>query len=222
MSTDHLARAKEYIAKGDGYYARAVDEIRSAQRQDPTLSYREIGERVGKSATWCSKLVQAATSDEALEAPFGGDYNAPSRKAGAKKVLREADDDTVTEIVAALPTEAVRRIAAKSTERIESERKATVERNEAREQADPERAALRRKQVVLDVNYELSTARVAIENGSADYAANENDFDAGERENLLRRLIGIRDAVNAFSVMVDTGDLGLVDEITEFLAEVAD
>lgn len=59
---DHLARAKEYIAQGDNYYAKAADEIIAARQADPGLSYAAIGARVGKGETWCKDLVRSRTN----------------------------------------------------------------------------------------------------------------------------------------------------------------
>jgi hypothetical protein len=50
--TDHLAKAKEYLAKGEDYYRKAAEEIVAAQKDDPTLSNGAIGARLGKSDEW--------------------------------------------------------------------------------------------------------------------------------------------------------------------------
>lgn len=71
--TDHLAKAKDYIAKGEDYYRRAAEEIVAAQTADPTLGYRAIGETLGRSPSWCQRLVTHFTSVADPEhSPFGG------------------------------------------------------------------------------------------------------------------------------------------------------
>jgi hypothetical protein len=54
---DHLARAKEYIAEGDNYYAKAADEIIAAMDEDADLSWTVVAARVGMSDRWCRRLV---------------------------------------------------------------------------------------------------------------------------------------------------------------------
>lgn len=63
MVRDHLARAVEYIAKGESWYAKAADEI-LAEREENDTSWREIAERVGKSSRWCRTIVAWRTSGE--------------------------------------------------------------------------------------------------------------------------------------------------------------
>lgn len=59
---DHLARARDYLARGEEFYARAADEIIAAREADPTLGYREIGKRLARSEYWARELVKWRTS----------------------------------------------------------------------------------------------------------------------------------------------------------------
>lgn len=104
-TTDHLAKAKEYIAKGEGYYRKAADEIIAAKQADSTLSNRAIGERIGKSRDWVRLLVQARTNGDEV-APFA---KRPTDDSGAaKRVARERPEELADAIESA-PPEARRR-----------------------------------------------------------------------------------------------------------------
>lgn len=57
--TDHLAKAKDYIAKGDDYYFKAAAEILAAKEERPELTWVEIGRQLGRSEAWVRRLVVA-------------------------------------------------------------------------------------------------------------------------------------------------------------------
>lgn len=105
--SDHLTRAKEYIAKGEDFYRKAADEIISARAEDTTLGYREIAESIGRSAEWARRLVQWRTSDEDLAGPWAGDERSMR---GTKNVL--ADPEQRRRVIASLPADARASIAA--------------------------------------------------------------------------------------------------------------
>lgn len=102
--TDHLALAREYIAKGEDFYRRAADEIAAAMGEDPTLSYRRIAEVVGRSERWVGTLVQWRTNRQELPTPWAGDSERKHETA-TRKVLTEADPETVERIIAELSPE---------------------------------------------------------------------------------------------------------------------
>lgn len=88
--TDHLARAKDYIAKGEDYYRKAAGEIVAAMRDDPALSQREIGAQVGKSRDWVGRLVRWHTNGDRDHAPFAAPGQQESRdRSSTRKVLRD-------------------------------------------------------------------------------------------------------------------------------------
>jgi hypothetical protein len=91
--TDHLARAKKHIADGEASYRKAVDEIRAAMDEDPTLGYRRIGERLGRSEHWCRKLVQHYTNaTDPSHPPFGGERENEARyERHVKQILRDPE-----------------------------------------------------------------------------------------------------------------------------------
>lgn len=103
MKQDHLARAKDYIAKGEGYYRKAAEEIVAAMEADPTLSQREIGRRLGRDQKWVARLVRWSTSaDRDTSTPFHSPTLERARnKSEAKKALR--DPDIRRRVIAELP-----------------------------------------------------------------------------------------------------------------------
>jgi hypothetical protein len=99
----HLASAKRLIASGELYYHKAVKEILAAQKSDPGLGYREIGEYFGKGKDWPRRLVQWHTSGaRASGAPV--DWESGDRDVtGAKAILREATPTQLIELVRSDP-----------------------------------------------------------------------------------------------------------------------
>jgi len=103
----HLDKAGKLIAKGDGFYAQAADEIIAAQKADPTLSYKEIGTSFDKGATWVRSLVTWRTTEQAASpTPFAraeGDTVRKDREA-AKRIAK-TDPGIVAEMFAAMDPE---------------------------------------------------------------------------------------------------------------------
>ena len=106
---DHIERARGYIAKGDGFYLKAADEIVAAQKDDPGLSTREIARRLDRSARWVEQLVRARTSAEPvpqgdLKIPWdrGSHATTAEIEAGARKLIAEKPAEVATEIAQAM------------------------------------------------------------------------------------------------------------------------
>jgi hypothetical protein len=109
---ERLARAREYLiiaestdAKREAYI-KAADEIIAAQKEDPTLSFVEIDERLGrsKSGKYSGDLVRWRTSSSTRSTPFGGpDHRVISDSAAAKRMLR--DPDQRRKVMAELPSD---------------------------------------------------------------------------------------------------------------------
>src|SRR5262245_19019254 len=108
----HLARAQDYLARGEAYYRRAAEEIVAAQKADPTLGQREIAERFGRSRSWVGDLVRWHTSGHARGTPFAEVTRASSDRSATKRVLRDAPVEQVEAIVADLPPERQKQLAA--------------------------------------------------------------------------------------------------------------
>lgn len=107
--TDHLALAKEYIAKGEDFYRRAADEIIAARDEDPTLGWGRIARLVGKSETWCRDIVRWRTNPQGPDSPYGGDEQNEARyERHVKTVLK--DPERRERAISDLPTEQVEEI----------------------------------------------------------------------------------------------------------------
>jgi hypothetical protein len=112
----HLDRAKDLIERGESYYRKAAEEIIAAQKADPTLSNREIGEWFGRGKDWVRNLVLWHTNgepDRPIDWRRGSHGTANEIRAGAKKLLREAPPEQVEQIIAELPPERQSVIASK-------------------------------------------------------------------------------------------------------------
>lgn len=120
--TDHLARAKEYIAiaeSGDAKieaYKSAAEEIRAAMDDDPTIGVRAVASALGRSKSWVDRLVRWSTSvQDPQHPPFGGEAENQARYERAdrrkvEEVIRERPE-AIAEAIAKAPAEAQRRIA---------------------------------------------------------------------------------------------------------------
>ena len=109
----HLDKAARLLAKGDGFYAQAADEIIAAQQSDPTLGYREIAANFGRSKSWVEKVVAWRTSVPSSTQPTP--YSGQSDEINARKtkqMLREAPMEQVERMLAELPKERQQAIAA--------------------------------------------------------------------------------------------------------------
>lgn len=108
----HLTKAVGYVERGEGYYRKAAEEIVAATEADPTLSQREIGERIGRSKQWVQRLLAWERDPSSGHAtPYGGQADAINVRK-TKQILREAPMEQVEQIVATLPPERQKAIAA--------------------------------------------------------------------------------------------------------------
>jgi hypothetical protein len=108
----HLDKAAKLIVKGDSFYAQAADEIRAAQKEDPTLGNREIGKIIGErvrgkaySETWVRDVVNNLGAGSAVGWRRGSHGTTAEIQAGARKILAEAPVEQVEEILDTLPPE---------------------------------------------------------------------------------------------------------------------
>jgi hypothetical protein len=102
----HLAKAGEYLGKGDEFYARAAAEIIAAQKADSTLSQRQIGERFGKSQKWVARLVTWGTSESPATTPIdwerGSHATTAEIEAGVEKAIETMPPEKAVEVLGAL------------------------------------------------------------------------------------------------------------------------
>ena len=71
MARDHLAKARDYIDKGDDFYMKAADEIATWLDGDASRTHKQAGDGVGKSRSWVDTLlknrdIRLANSDDAV------------------------------------------------------------------------------------------------------------------------------------------------------------
>lgn len=90
----HLAKAKDYIAKGDEFYRRAKIEISVAIEQDPLLSQQDIATAIGMSKTWVADVIRW----DGTGTLYGKDTERRQMDM-AKQVLRESHPEQVAEIL---------------------------------------------------------------------------------------------------------------------------
>jgi len=86
-AASHLAKAEDYLTKGDQFYRKAGAEIVAAMEADSTLTQRQVGERFGKSQTWVNELVRWHTSDRDTDTPWAGPRGETREASTARKVL---------------------------------------------------------------------------------------------------------------------------------------
>lgn len=105
---DHLSKAAEYASKGDAWYAKAADEIIAAREERP-LTWKQVAEGVGKSDTWCRRIVEWRVSGDAnLPNPDwkrGSHATAQEITDGARRLLQTATSEQIREIMQDVPDE---------------------------------------------------------------------------------------------------------------------
>jgi hypothetical protein len=106
QATTHLAKAKDYVAKGEQFYRKAAEEIVAAQEVGATQ--REVAEAIGRGRTWVTTLLSWARDASRTGTPFAQPEGELERRhaSAARKVLRETP-----EIVSQLSPDEQRRIA---------------------------------------------------------------------------------------------------------------
>lgn len=151
-ATQALAMATSLIAKGDGFYRKAVEWILAAQKADPALTNREIGRYIGEavrsvaySERWVRNLVTWGTTSERAATPFGGEEEtARKARSHARSILANASAEEVERVISELPRDRQRVIGAAAgnaylrarQEYEEAEKQMTPEELDARDQAE--------------------------------------------------------------------------------------
>lgn len=111
--TDHLAKAKQYIAKGEDYYRKAAEEIK-AERDENETPWREIADRLEKSHVWCQKLVRSLGNSNFQNGELVVDWGnkpQPERDENTAKKLARQNPEAIVEAIAEAPKEAQDKIA---------------------------------------------------------------------------------------------------------------
>lgn len=175
-----LTEATAFIAvaeSGDAKiaaYTKAADRIIKAQEKDPQLSQRLIGERIGKSGDWVSKLVRWRTNgDYNRHPPFGGpdSREAQRRFAERQEPTRHEDrvemgrkllsDPRVVRGVLEDP-KANRRVEQEISKRHAAERKQRMDEAAARARSEAAPLSAYMSSMIVKVN-EWSAALLAVE-----------------------------------------------------------
>jgi transposase len=128
----HLAKAREYVARGEEFYRKAAEEIVAAMQDDPTLSSRQIAELLGRSKTWVNDLVRWDTSGREADTPYGG-HKQRNEKSATQRMLRDATPEQVAEI---LDTPEIRANVSKALDRHYRQRAETASVARRERQAD--------------------------------------------------------------------------------------
>ncbi len=92
--TDHLAKAREYIGRGEEFYRKAAAEIIAAMAEDTTLGYGRVAIAIGKSETWCRDIVRWSTNPLNTATPFAGEYSRVKASL-TKSSLRDAPAEDI-------------------------------------------------------------------------------------------------------------------------------
>lgn len=93
----HLATAREFVAKGEEYYRKAAVEMIAAQKEG--ASQREIAEVLGRSQSWVAKIISWHRDDSGPESPFGGEISDQRMDRAARQVLRESTPREIAEML---------------------------------------------------------------------------------------------------------------------------
>jgi hypothetical protein len=108
----HLDKAAGFVAKGEGFYRKAAEEIGAAQEADSTLTQRQIGAAMGCDPRTIRDIIRWAKDGGRVPTPYSGKDHADNRAAShAKRVLKTAPLEQVEQIIAALPAERQQAIA---------------------------------------------------------------------------------------------------------------
>jgi hypothetical protein len=129
--SDHIELAREFIAKGEEFYAKAADEIGAWLAEDLARTQRQAAAALGRSQSWVQRLVTWRTSDSDTHqpTPFAGEYEERIERAG-KQALRQAPE-VIAEMVEELHDDpAFRAAVASASSRIEAK---TEQRADERE-----------------------------------------------------------------------------------------
>lgn len=243
----HLAKAEGYLAKGDNWYGKAADEIIAAQKADPTISQREIGEKFGKSQKWVARLVAWRTSESPATHPIDWERGSHSTKAeieaGVKKTLIEAPFEVVETILMDLPAKRAAKIARLSLEKPgvtremakdpESSAAVTRASGQVREEMvarNKERTRKARKEATGGISGAAVTIGELVHVIGPLVQAKHNlresyngvrEFEISDdvREAVVEELAEVRQIVDWYESFIESGDQSFEDELSKLLAD---
>ena len=210
----HLTVAKQYIGQGDQFYRKAAKEILAAQKADPTLGYREIGEWFGKSYEWVRKIVSWDTSVKGTgtDRPFSEPTGAVAVR-HTRSTLKSAKPSDVAEDLLSDPQ--IRKTLQRAEDIRANKMVREAQRAERQALGDEASDALVHQQTLRNAEAELFKARRAIIQTLRLLDVAKLEVDDSWREEFLR----------TFDDIIEKAELGrdllvgdLHEEITELLA----
>ncbi len=124
----HLDKAASYAEKGEAFYRKAAEEIIAARAADPSLSFTEIGDKLGRSKSWAQRIVafgKSPANTVSSTTPWEDHKAIDARK--ARQVLREAPLEQIEQMIEDLPEERREAVAAAVGNAYAKERQANRE-----------------------------------------------------------------------------------------------
>lgn len=229
----HLAKAEKLLAKGDDYYGKAADEIIAAQKADPTLSNRQVGDRFGRHHSWVAKLVTWRTSGASDAPPFARANDPTVESRNVKLGLSKMSGEEVDRLVHDLPAKKAAQLAQAALEAPgvtrelakDAEASATVIRASGKVAEDMERKARSRSTIgrtsgldyLVEVQGNLHGAKRRLSDSYK--AACELELNDDHREAVTELLDEIVLIIDWFRSYLDSGDQSFEDELSRLLKE---
>lgn len=87
----HLVKAKEFIAKGDDFYAKAADEIQAWLDEDASRTHVQAAEIIGKGRQWVSTLLAARAECDGKVTQVNWRSGPNDQPSAARRVLRDPE-----------------------------------------------------------------------------------------------------------------------------------
>jgi hypothetical protein len=140
---DHLAKAKQYIAKGDEYYAKAADELAAWLAEDEGRTQLQAADAIGKSEAWVNRVLRARRTGEPVD--HGSGSNKRDEVAAKvladpvqrRQVLRDLEPEQIEQVIDEANEVAVERARAKRAEQDTTPRPPTARDLTGGEPFDP-------------------------------------------------------------------------------------
>lgn len=214
----HLAKARDYVARGEEFYRKAAEEIIAARNEGATVE--ECAESIDRSKTWVLDTLKWYLRNG--QSTRGGRENAPTpyaEQAGAvaqrhaRSVLRQAPAEQIAEM---LSDPAVRAKVSKA-QHIAHERVEQGARQAVRESiGDAADDALTQETILNDAELELFKARRCVITTLRKVNDAGGDIPDAWREEFLRTLDDLDAKV---AVLRDLLTGISVDDLDRLLAE---
>jgi hypothetical protein len=219
----HLAKARDYVARGEEFYRKAAKEIVAAQEADPSVGERQVAATMGRTREWVRALVRWHTNGYPGNGPFAAETPEAKGRGSveAKRVLRDSSPEQVEEIVASLSPEATTKLARAVSRQYEQRgNEAKRESQRAFRETVGESFAddLDEEQRLRDAESKVFEARRALRDMLA--LLNEADLEAMRdswREDFLKTLDDLATRIDLARALLSGT---LEEDLARFLSEV--